>query len=187
MTSMINLKASRKTGTINVGVNPITNINVSTPNQAPTGISNPLPSLNYPDPNFPSVAPNVVADMSSAPTDPVAVQYKTQEDLEKEALLREINVLKLIINIQHSNPMIVNKYIVADDDALGKMVGLLCNASEVHLDAEDVGVGCVSKKTYRKVNSIYVVVNGETLNLKYNFPAVMKTLKDLHISTKFVW
>ena len=186
MTSMINLKASRKTGTINVGVNPITNINVSTPNQAPTGISNPLPSLNYPDPNFPSVAPNVV-EQTVSQTDPVAVQYKTQEDLEKEALLREINVLKLIINIQHSNPMIVNKYIVADDDALGKMVGLLCNASEVHLDAEDVGVGCVSRKTYRKVNSIYVVVNGETLNLKYNFPAVMKTLKDLHISTKFVW
>jgi hypothetical protein len=197
---MINLKASRKTGTINVGVNPITNINVSTPNQAPTGISNPLPSLNYPDPNFPSVAPGIYDPSANGNVGPVAteVQYKTPEELdaeaaarqdlaEKEALLREINVLKLIINIQHSNPMIVNKYIVADDDALGKMVGLLCNASEVHLDAEDVGVGCVSKKTYRKVNSIYVVVNGETLNLKYNFPAVMKTLKDLHISTKFVW
>ena len=183
---MINLKASRKTGTINVGVNPITNINVANPNQA-SAMLNSAPTLNYPDPNFPSVSPNVAADLSPAQTDPVAVQYKTQEELEKEALLREINVLKLIINIQHSNPMIVNKYIVADDDALGKMVGLLCNASEVHLDAEDVGVGCVSRKTYRKVNSIYVVVNGETLNLKYNFPAVMKTLKDLHISTKFVW
>ena len=183
---MINLKASRKTGTINVGVNPVTNINVSPSAQAPSGISAPIPTLNYPDPNFPSVSPNVT-DQTVLPTDPVAVAYKTQEEIEKEALLREINVLKLIIIIQHSNPMIVNKYIVADDDALGKMVGLLCNANEVHLDAEDVGVGCVSKKTYRKVNSIYVVVNGETLNLKYNFPAVMKTLKDLHISTKFVW
>ena len=186
MTSMINLKASRKTGTINVGVNPITNINVANPNQASAMLTNP-PTLNYPDPNFPSVAPNLADAIPMNPTDPTTVQYKTANELEKEALLREINVLKLIINIQHSNPMIVNKYIVADDDALGKMVGLLCNASEVHLDAEDVGVGCVSKKTYRKVNSIYVVVNGETLNLKYNFPAVMKTLKDLHISTKYVW
>ena len=184
---MINLKASRKTGTINVGVNPITNINVSPAARAPTVIANPNPYPNISDATFPSVAPGVVEQTVLQATDPAAVQYKTQDELDKEALLREINVLKLIINIQHSNPMIVNKYIVADDDALGKMVGLLCNASEVHLDAEDVGVGCVSKKTYRKVNSIYVVVNGETLNLKYDFPAVMKTLKDLHISTKFVW
>ena len=184
---MINLKASRKTGTINVGVNPITNINVSPSAQAPTGISNPIPTLNYPDPNFPSVAPVATEVQYKTPEELDAEAAARQDLAEKEALLREINVLKLIINIQHSNPMIVNKYIVADDDALGKMVGLLCNASEVHLDAEDVGVGCITKKTYRKVNSIYVVVNGETLNLKYNFPAVMKTLKDLHISTKFVW
>lgn len=200
---MINLKASRRTGTINVGVNPITNINVNNPGQASA-------VLNYPDPNFPSVSPNVAEQTvlpgtlgpsadTIRPTDPTAIgdrsangvcptiQYKTQDELDKEALLREINVLKLIIDIQHSNPMVVNRYIVADDDALGKMVGLLCNASEVHLDADDVGVGCISKKTYRKVNSIYVVVNGETLNLKYDFPAVMKTLKDLHISTKYVW
>ena len=96
---MINLKASRRTGTINVGVNPITNINVANPNQASAVLGNGT-SLNYPDPNFPSVAPNVAADLSPVPTDPVQVQYKTQEDLEKEALLREINVLKLIINIQ---------------------------------------------------------------------------------------
>ena len=124
---MINLKASRKTGTINVGVNPITNINVANPNQASAMLTNP-PTLNYPDPNFPSVAPGVAADISSGQTDPTVVQYKTAEELEKEALLREINVLKLIIDIQHSNPMIVNKYIVADDDALGKMVGLLMHA-----------------------------------------------------------
>ena len=183
---MINLKASRKTGTINVGVNPITNINVSPAAQASAVLGNGS-ALNYPDPNFPSVVPAEIGPTVIAATDPATVQYKTQDELDKEALLREINVLKLIINIQHSNPMIVNKYIVADDEALAKMVGLLCNASEVHLDADDVGVGCISKKTYRKVNSIYVVVNGETLNLKYDFPSVMKTLKDLHISTKFVW
>ena len=177
MTSMINLKASRKTGTINVGVNPITNINVHNPPGTTGSSANgvcPTTTVHYPDPNsvdFQSVNPQILA----------------KDDLEKEALLREINVLKLIIEIQHSNPMIVNKYIVADDDSLGKMVGLLCNATEVHLDADDVGVGCISKKTYRKVNSIYVVVNGETLNLKYDFPSVMKQLKDLHISVKYVY
>ena len=194
---MINLKASRRTGTINVGVNPITNINVNNPDQAGKILNNQYPNIG--DPAFPSVNPVIGANETVVSTDPSAisdrsangvcstVSYKTPEELEKAALLREINVLKLIIDIQHSNPMIVNKYIIADDEALGKMVGLLCNASEVHLDADDVGVGCITKKTYRKVHSIYVVVNGETLNLKYDFPSVMKTLKDLHISTKYVF
>ena len=159
MSSMINLKADRKTGTINVGVNPITNINVNS--------QSPETKVQY---QSPSETPK-----------------SETKDAEKEALLREINVLKLIIEIQHSNPIVVNKYIIADDEVLGKMVGLLCDASEVHLDAEDVATGCLTKKVYRKVNSIYVVVNGETLNLKYDFPAVMKTLKDLHISTKYVF
>ena len=181
---MINLKASRRTGTINVGVNPITNINVNNPDQAGKILNN--NGLNYPDPNFPSVNPVIVNE--TIPTgEPSTVVYKTPDEVEKETLLREINVLKLIIDIQHSNPMIVNKYIIADDEALAKMVGLLCNAKEVHLDAEDLGSGCITKKTYRKVHSIYVVVNGETLNLKYDFPSVMKTLKDLHISTKYVF
>ena len=43
-------------------------------------------------------------------------------------------------------------------------------------------------RIYRKVNSVYVInENNETLNLKYDYPAVMKTLKDLNISTKFVF
>ena len=68
-----------------------------------------------------------------------------------------------------------------------RMVALLCNASEVHIDADDVGCGCVSKNTYRKVHSIYVVVDGQTKNLKYDFSDVMYTLREFHISTKYVW
>jgi hypothetical protein len=184
---MINLKASRKTGTINVGVNPITNINVSNPAQAGQILNN-NQYPNITDPNFPSVAPGVVDTSTINPTDPSMVSYKTPDELEKAALLREINVLRLIIELQHANPLIVNKYIITDDELLCKLVALLCNAREVHLDADDLGSGCITKKTYRKVNSIYVInENGETLNLKYDFPAVMKTLKDLHISTKFVF
>ena len=99
MTSMINLKASRKTGTINVGVNPITNINVSNPAQA-AQIVNP-PSLTYPDPNFPSVAPTVEqtvlpmgqTQFGTAEPDPSAVSYKSPEELEKEALLVKLDYL----------------------------------------------------------------------------------------------
>jgi predicted RNA methylase len=100
---------------------------------------------------------------------------------------RQIEVLKLIINILQSNPLIINHYIIADDEALEKMIKLLSNASDVQIDAEDMGVGCITKKTYRKVHSMYVTKDGKTLNLKYDFPDVMKTLKDLRISTKYVW
>ena len=100
---------------------------------------------------------------------------------------RQIEVLKLIINILQSNPIIVNKYIIADDEALERMIKLLSNAESVQIDAEEIGEGCITKKTYRKVHSIYVTKDSKTLNLKYDFPDVMKTLKDLRISTKFCW
>ena len=109
------------------------------------------------------------------------------DDDEKQTLLRENRVLRIIIDILHGNPLIVNKYIIADDELLVEMIRLLCNADEVQLDAEDVGEGCMTKNKYRKVNSVYVVADGKTQNLKYDFPSVMKTLRDLHISTKYVW
>ena len=196
MATMINLKACRKTPTINVGVNPVTNVQVSNSTEKqgtqyettvryPPCVDGSVPVAPHPSagpaPGFVNVNPHAVnsftADMSAFQSD----------DPEKAKLLRENAVLKLIINIQHSNPMIVNKYIIADDEKLIQMIALLCNASEVHIDADDVGRGCISKNTYRKVHSIYVVVNGETKNLKYDFSDVMYTLKELHISTKYVW
>ena len=177
MSSMINLKANKKTGTINVGVNPITNITVNPNANAPTQVHYPSPS----DPNFVSVNPTLITDKN--------VEISNFEiDPEKAALMREIQVLRTIIELQHSNPILVNKYIVCDDEILKRLVCLLCNAKEVHLDAEDLGSGCLTKNNYRKVNSVYVInENGETLNLKYDYPSVMKTLKDLNISTKFVF
>ena len=181
MNAMINLKASRKTPTINVGVNPVTNVHVTNRGEEaqPT-------MVHYPDPNqvggeFVSVAPQAATSFTM---DPSAFQ---SDDPEKSKLLRENAVLKLIIDIQHSNPLIVNKYIIADDATLIKLVSLLCNATEVHIDADDIECGCSAKNTYRKVHAIFVVVNGETKNLKYDFSDVMYTLKELHISTKFVF
>ena len=163
---MINLKTTKKTPSITVGVNPITNINVSSMTQPSTTNS---------------------ATTNSTTANSAMAENSRSVDVEKEQLLREIQVYKLIIDIMHSNPLVVNKYIIADDELLTEIIRLLCNASDVQLDADDLGNGCLSKNNYRKVNSIYVVVNGETLNLKYDFPAVMKTLKDLHISVKYVF
>ena len=180
MQSMINLKASRKTPTINISANPVTNVHVTNRGEGSSTM------VHYPDPNqiggdFVSVNPQAATTFTM---DPSAFQ---SDDPEKSKLMRENAVLKLIIDIQHSNPLIVNKYIIADDATLIKLVSLLCNATEVHIDADDIECGCTAKNTYRKVHAIFVVVNGETKNLKYDFSDVMYTLKELHISTKFVY
>jgi hypothetical protein len=167
MSSMINLKASKKTPTITVGVNPVTNIHVAEARSST--------NVHYPGP-----------DGVQESTAQVVERTVTVED-DKNALLRENKVLRIIIDILHSNPLIVNKYIIADDQLLVEIIRLLCNADDVQLDADDLGEGCITRNRYRKVNSIYVVIDGKTQNLKYDFPAVMKTLKDLHISTKYVW
>ena len=167
MSSMINLKASKKTPTITVGVNPVTNIHVAEARSST--------NVHY-----------TGTDGVPESTAQVVERTVTVED-DKNALIRENKVLRLIIDILHSNPLIVNKYIIADDQLLVEIIRLLCNADDVQLDADDLGEGCITRKQYRKVNSIYVVIDGKTQNLKYDFPAVMKTLKDLHISTKYVW
>ena len=108
-----------------------------------------------------------------------------QSKLDK--LRRENEVLKLIIQMMNNNPMIWNGFIIADDETLITFIKLLTKAEDVQIDADDVMNGCISKNQYRKVHSIYVTVNGETKNLKYDFPKVTKELLDLHISTKFVF
>ena len=89
--------------------------------------------------------------------------------------------------MMRSNPISVNKLIIADDKKLELLVKLLTNSDEVHIDAEDIGSGCFTTNTYRKVNAIYVIKNGNTKNLKYDYPEVTRELKDLGINIKLVW
>ena len=73
---MINLKASRKTGTINVGVNPVTNINVAGNPSTPTTVR--YPPINEgtippaPGSEFVSVAPQAVRLSSDEHTSAVS-------------------------------------------------------------------------------------------------------------------
>ena len=182
MSSMINLKASRKTPSITISANPVTNVHVTNRGEAATPTMVHYPPVDNGIPNGEFVSVNPQTAMSSFTATPIV-----DDNPEIARLMRENAVLKLIIDIQHNNPLIVNKYIVADDETLMKMVALLCNATEVNIDADDLGRGCLTKNIYRKVHSIYVTVDGQTKNLKYDFSDVMKTLKDLHISVKYVF
>ena len=107
------------------------------------------------------------------------------DDIAK--LRNENEALKIIINILQSNPFYINRFIVADDVKLMELVKLLCNADDVQMDADDIGQGCITKNKYRKVHAIYVIKGGDTKNLKYDFPDVVKELTELCVSTKYVY
>ena len=122
----------------------------------------------------------------------VKVEYDRSEAASEascviKALQNECDVLKLIIDMWKNNPLIYQGYIIADDTTLMKFVQLLTSADDVQIDADDLGEGCMTKKTYRKVHAIYVIKDGQTKNLKYDYPQVMKDLREYSISTKLVW
>ena len=197
MSAMVSLSKLSNTPNVKVNVKPNVNVNVGTPPTAPTTAPEGMLSTSCQVPKELSVASNAY-DVNYAPQEPGTVCYPPKEaatvpkehiysETEYNKLKNENEVLKTIIDIQRNNPIIYNGYILADDIKLMKFIQLLTFADDVQLDVEDLGQGCLTKKTYRKIHAIYVIKDGETKNLKYDYPRVMKELTDLGISTKFVW
>lgn len=158
-----------------VSINPVNNINVKvqTGEHAPSERSTEKVSIE--ENPYGSVA-----------TPDLTVKYKDDINDKIEQYECTIAALKIIITMMRENPLYLNSLILTDDAKLAKLVRLLTRADEVIIDSEDLGANCFAK-TYRKVIAIYVIKNGNTKNLKYDYPEVMKELKDIGINTKFVW
>ena len=170
MKSGLSLHTKLETQKNQISVNPVNNINVNVKSR--------------------SVDPDDFEDVTIVPSSvdakyPDDTKVYTEEDIQ--ALQKTIEALKIIIDMLKSNPVMVNKLVIADDDKLAKLVKLLTDADEVSIDAEDLGEGCCYPRVYRKVNAIYVIKDGNTKNLKYDFPNITKQLKELGINTKIVW
>ena len=135
-------------------------------------------NLNLNISTTPTAAAELTADVKAAYTD-----YQAQ----LKAMQNQCEVLKLIINMWKNNPLIYQGYIIADDETLMKFIQLLTSADDVQIDADDLGEGCLTKKTYRKVHAVYVIKDGVTKNLKYDYPEVTKELREYSISTKLVY
>ncbi len=179
---MISLNKLNNPNNFNVNVKPNVNVNVST-------IKNDIPSLLPDAKEIIKNDPNISEYVKSIDSDSVSVHYPSSViDLDEyNKLKNKVEVLKIIIHILKNNPLLYNGYIVADDIKLMKLIQLLTNADDIQIEAEDIGEGCLSKKLYRKVHTIYVIKNNKTENLKYNYPDIMKELTDLGISLKFVF
>ena len=165
MNGKLSLSSKVDTNKSQISVNPVNNINVKVLGTETVATA------------------DIVTDTQSRD---LMVEYPTDEKVLINKLMAENEALKIIIEMQRDNPILVNKLILADDVKLEMLIKLLTNADEVHIDADDVGSGCTGNK-YRKVNAIYVIKDGNTKNLKYDYPDITKELKDLGINTKFVW
>ena len=187
MSAMVSLSRLSNTPNVNVNVKPNVNVNVGT---RPTYESTEEITKDKPDTGE---LTNIYAPLEGVGSiqskETLSVRYPPSIHSEPEyiKLKNENEVLKLIIDMQRNNPLIYNGYIIADDVKLMKFIQLLTLADDVQLDADELGQGCISKKNYRKIHAVYVIKDGETKNLKYDYPKVTKELTDLGISTKFVW
>jgi len=97
-----------------------------------------------------------------------------------------IIALTQLLDIYETNPLIVNKYVIADDLVLCNLIKALTAADSVTIYKNDYEPNCFGKKyEFSVISKIIVVINNEVYNLKYNFPDVVEFLENHHISIKF--
>ena len=98
-----------------------------------------------------------------------------------------IQALALIIDLYESNPLVVNKLIVAEEEVLIKLLLLLTDGDEVEIVKKDVELGCLCKvPKFAYVDKIIIHKGSDIFNLKYSFPNVIRLLDNRHITYKIV-
>jgi hypothetical protein len=86
-----------------------------------------------------------------------------------------------------NNPGKINTFVVPSEETLIELIKLLCDCDEVELKKSCPDVECCGTVgNFMTVDSIFVIKNNETFNLKYNCPEVIKILEDHHISYKYI-
>lgn len=121
-----------------------------------------------------------------------SIESAEQSLEEMKQLLKDkdnlIEALSLILDIYENNPLIVNKFIVAKEDELSRLLFLLTGAEQIELIKNEPEVGCCIKSLkYIYISKIMVKKNGNTYNFKYSFPNVVQLLENRRITWKLVY
>ena len=180
--------------------NTVVNVNVHQPSAQPA----PQPNETQ-QPLSPATQPQITTETTSPaspPPNPYAtvdsgeVQYvqerSAKESLDElQALIQSkdniINAYSLMIDILENNPLIINKYVIADIESLTLLIQYLTEAERVDIqESLDIDCSCAGQPKYVGVDKIYITKNGDTQNFKYQYPNANKVLDDHHISVKFV-
>ena len=181
MSGLLSLSGTKAANDLKVNVVNTSNINLHDTRTLKKSSENTTPKLREEE----QYTKEVYASYPDGENETNPYSSLSADDITK--LKNENEALKIIIGIIQNNPFYLNKFIIADDVKLMELVKLLCNADDVQMDAEDIGEGCITRNKYRKVHAIYVIKGGETKNLKYDFPEVVRELTELCVSTKFVY
>ena len=109
---------------------------------------------------------------------------KTEEISESiEEKNNTIKALTLIIDIIQNNPLLVNKYVVAEIDTLSELIRLITNADEVEIDTDDIECSCTQPK-YRIIRRIFIKKQGEIYGIS-QAPVIMRLFDNYKISLNF--
>jgi len=90
--------------------------------------------------------------------------------------------------LEPNNPLIFNKFIVAKEEDLTRLIFLLTGAEQIELIKADPEIKCCKtvKDKVQYVSKIMIKKNGNTYNFKYSFPNVIQLLENRNISYKIV-
>ena len=95
-----------------------------------------------------------------------------------------IKALTLIIEILQNNPLIVNKFVVAEKDVLQELILLIVSADSVDVECGDIECSCTTAK-YRNVKRIYIKKD-ETIYSVEQCPVILRLFDNYKISLLLV-
>ena len=134
---------------------------------------------------------NAIKSETSEIIYPPPAEEKTNSEKDFNAVIKSkdntIRAYSLLLEIVENNPLIINKQVIAEIDALSHLILFLTEADTVDIQvSNDIECTCVGSTKFVAVEKIFITKNNETLNFKYNYADANKVLSEHHISTKFV-
>jgi hypothetical protein len=108
---------------------------------------------------------------------------------ENKSFKAENTALQIIQLMMKENPLYVNSLILVDDEKLKLLLKLFTEADDVKIELSDFETSCCgySSETYRIVRAIYIIKDGVTKNLKYDYPEITRRFTELGINLKVVF
>ena len=157
-------------------------------------IQNASPSVAYPKPDKPYEYDEGITVVP--PTIPKEPEKREVQETNPYADIDElqfiiknnetaVRALIMIIDILQSNPLIINKLVVAYADVFKELIKLLTSADDVDIQYVDE-VSCFASSKYKLIDDVYVISGNESISLKYGVPDVMRLFDRFKISTKMI-
>ena len=157
---------------------------INTPPQPDKSVSYPDKVVEAEQVNGNGVATNPYIGLPTTRDIESAIK-KTEEMTESiDDKENTIKALSLIIDILQSNPLIVNRFVIAELETLQELIRLLTSSDNVEIDCNDIECSCTKVK-YRTIKRIYITKDNELYNIQ-QCPVLLKLFDNYKISLMFV-